>query len=108
MPASSSATSSPLPSTIAFMFAVARARPLLVVLTILAVGVYFLVHFLRRPVATGDPEELPIIGHQVAVHIDSTAARRAEAHPPEPPRAGPGPEAANGEAGHPSRVEHRG
>lgn len=55
---------------------VSRARPILVLLAILGVGVFFLVHFLRRPVPTGDPEELPIIGHQVAVHIDSAASHK--------------------------------
>ncbi len=52
-----------------------RLTPLLVVVSILAVGVYLLIHFLRKPVPTADPEELPIIGHQVAVTIEN----------PEPP-----------------------
>lgn len=43
-----------------------RYRPLLILLPILLVGLYLLVHFLRKPVPTADPEELPIIGHQVA------------------------------------------
>jgi membrane protein DedA with SNARE-associated domain len=47
-----------------------RFRPLLILLPILAVGIYLLVHFLRKPVPTADPEELPIIGHQVAVKIE--------------------------------------
>ena len=85
---------------------VARARPILVLAAILGVGVYFLVQFLKRPVPTGDLEELPIIGHQVAAHIDSTS-RRAEPQPPGH-RECPGGGAANGEAGHPSRVENRG
>jgi membrane protein DedA with SNARE-associated domain len=50
-----------------------RVRPLLILLGILAVGIYMLVHFLRRPVTTGDPEELPIIGHQVAVRIEHSS-----------------------------------
>jgi membrane protein DedA with SNARE-associated domain len=60
---------------------VARARPLVILVLIVAVGVFFLIHFLRRPVPTGDPEELPLIGHQVAVHMDSTVLKR----PPLPP-----------------------
>jgi membrane protein DedA with SNARE-associated domain len=48
-----------------------RLKPLLILLPILAVGIYLLVHFLRKPVPTADPEELPLIGHQVAVKIES-------------------------------------
>jgi membrane protein DedA with SNARE-associated domain len=55
-----------------------RLRPLLVLLPILAVGIYLLVHFLRKPVPTGDPQELPIIGNQVAAKIESPDL------PPEP------------------------
>jgi membrane protein DedA with SNARE-associated domain len=50
---------------------VVRARPVIVLVALVSLGIYLLVRFLRRPVPTGDPEELPIIGHQVAVHIDS-------------------------------------
>jgi membrane protein DedA with SNARE-associated domain len=61
-------------------------RPLLIVLPILAVGLYLLIHFLRKPVPTGDPEELPIIGHQVATKIecppDCPPAPTTEAAPP--------------------------
>jgi membrane protein DedA with SNARE-associated domain len=45
-------------------------RPILVLTAILAVAIYFLIHFLRRPVTTGDPKELPLIGNQVAARID--------------------------------------
>jgi membrane protein DedA with SNARE-associated domain len=65
-----------------------RVRPLLILLPILLVGIYLLVHFLRKPVPTGDPEELPIIGHQVAVKIEN----------PEPPAdAAPKSDAADGQ-----------
>jgi membrane protein DedA with SNARE-associated domain len=50
---------------------VSRVGPWLTVLAILAVGLYLLIHFLRKPVATADPEELPLIGHQVAVKIEN-------------------------------------
>jgi membrane protein DedA with SNARE-associated domain len=60
-----------------------RARPLVVVSAIVAVGVFFVVQFLRRPVPTGDPEELPIIGHQVATHIETAAHKHADM--PAPP-----------------------
>jgi membrane protein DedA with SNARE-associated domain len=36
---------------------------------ILCVMIYLLLEFLRRPYRTGDPEEVPLIGHQVAVHL---------------------------------------
>jgi membrane protein DedA with SNARE-associated domain len=48
-----------------------HVRPLLILLPILAVGLYLLVHFLRKPVVTGDPEEVPIIGSQVAAKMES-------------------------------------
>jgi membrane protein DedA with SNARE-associated domain len=47
-----------------------RVRPLLVVAGILGIGVYFVVQFLRHPIHTGDPEELPLIGDQVAASIE--------------------------------------
>lgn len=48
---------------------VRRVRPLLVLCALAAVSCYFLYSFLRRPVTTGDPKELPLIGEQVAAHI---------------------------------------
>jgi len=44
-------------------------RPLLVLLAIAVVAGLLLYHFLRRPVASGDPEELPILGSRVAAKI---------------------------------------
>jgi membrane protein DedA with SNARE-associated domain len=41
-------------------------RPLVIVLVLVAVGTYLLYHFLNKPVAIGDPKEMPIIGEQVA------------------------------------------
>ena len=49
----------------------AEDTPLLIVLSILAVGLYLLVHFLRKPVSTADPEEVPLIGRQVAAKIET-------------------------------------
>lgn len=54
-----------------------RVRPLLILIAIIGVAVLILVNFLRRPVPTGDPEELPIIGHQVAVHIDNVSHKHS-------------------------------
>jgi membrane protein DedA with SNARE-associated domain len=46
-------------------------RPILILLAIAAVVVYLVYHFLRHPVATGDPrEELPVIGQKVAEKIE--------------------------------------
>ena len=66
---------------------VKRLKPLLIVLPILAVGLYLLIHFLRKPVATADPEELPIIGHQVAVKMESPETPPCQAPEAAPPTA---------------------
>jgi membrane protein DedA with SNARE-associated domain len=45
---------------------VQSARPLLILLGLGAVALYLVYHFLRHPIATGDPrEEIPVIGEQV-------------------------------------------
>ena len=44
---------------------------------LILIGVYFLYNFLRRPVSTGDPKELPLFGEQVAARIDSEAPASA-------------------------------
>jgi membrane protein DedA with SNARE-associated domain len=48
-----------------------EAKPYLVIAGILLIGGYLLYHFLRRPVATGDPKDIPIIGDQMAAKIGS-------------------------------------
>ncbi len=49
-----------------------KLKPLLVLLAITAVGIYLVYHFLRHPVATGDPgEEVPLVGGQVAAKIET-------------------------------------
>jgi membrane protein DedA with SNARE-associated domain len=68
-----------------------RIRPLLIVAGILGVAVYFLVQFLRKPVHIGDPEELPLIGDQVAASI-------ADHDHTDEPETGPAP-SANGRDG---------
>ena len=50
---------------------VSRIRPLVILAAILVVAVYCLVKFLRHPVHTGDPEELPLIGDQVAASLEA-------------------------------------
>jgi membrane protein DedA with SNARE-associated domain len=58
-----------------FKMAVEKAesyRPIVVVLILFTVGIYLLYHFFTRPMATGDPKELPVIGNTVAklTHTD--------------------------------------
>jgi membrane protein DedA with SNARE-associated domain len=44
-------------------------KPVLMVIVLGGIIALLLYYFLRHPVTTGDPEEVPIIGHQVAVHM---------------------------------------
>jgi membrane protein DedA with SNARE-associated domain len=62
-----------------------RLKPLIILLLLAAAAGFGLYHFLRRPVSTADPQELPIIGEKVAAKIDSAA----EIHVP-PPTTEPG------------------
>lgn len=72
-----------------------KVRPILILTALVAVAVYFAFHFLRRPVSTGDPEELPVIGGQVAAKLHSP-----EEKPPVPPEG-----SWTGPDGAPSKVE---
>jgi membrane protein DedA with SNARE-associated domain len=56
-----------------------KARLILILSLIAAVAVYFLIHFLRRPVPTGDPKEIPLIGGPVAATIEAVE-RKHGAH----------------------------
>jgi len=47
-----------------------RLKPILIIVAVGLVGAYLLWHFLRHPVSTGDPSEVPLIGPQVASHIE--------------------------------------
>jgi membrane protein DedA with SNARE-associated domain len=47
-----------------------RLKPILIIVAIGLLVAYLLWHFLRHPVPTGDPEEVPIIGPQVASHME--------------------------------------
>src|SRR5262249_17375317 len=58
-----------------------EAKPYLIIAGLLAVGAYLLYHFLRGPVTTGDPHEIPIIGDQVAAKVGIPGAE----HPMPPP-----------------------
>jgi membrane protein DedA with SNARE-associated domain len=68
------------------------ARPMIILAAILALAAYLTYLFLRRPVSTGDPEELPLIGHQVATRLES-GSHRGVGHPqPSDGKADPPPE----------------
>jgi membrane protein DedA with SNARE-associated domain len=48
-----------------FEHEVDRFKPLIIVIILLAIGTYLVIHFLRHPVSTGDPKEVPL-GDKVA------------------------------------------
>jgi membrane protein DedA with SNARE-associated domain len=49
-----------------------RLRLLIILLFLAGLVGVLLYHFLRRPVSTGDPKELPILGGKVAAKVDAT------------------------------------
>jgi membrane protein DedA with SNARE-associated domain len=57
-----------------------RLKPILIIVTVGLVVAYLLWLFLRHPVSTGDPAEVPLIGPQVASHIENTEPGKE--HPP--------------------------
>jgi len=58
----------------------ARLKPILIIIAVGLVVAYLLWLFLRHPVSTGDPSEVPLIGPQVASHIEH-AELSPEEHP---------------------------
>jgi membrane protein DedA with SNARE-associated domain len=58
----------------------ARLKPILIVVAVGLLVAYLLWHFFRHPVSTGDPGEVPIIGHQVASHMHGDPAPDAHAN----------------------------
>jgi membrane protein DedA with SNARE-associated domain len=44
-------------------------KTVLIVILISVVGAYLIYRYLRHPITTGDPEEVPLIGHQIATHL---------------------------------------
>lgn len=60
---------------------VERIRPLLILLLIAGVAGFLLYHFLRKPVASGDPQEMPLIGDKVAAKIEHPHEPASD-HPP--------------------------
>jgi membrane protein DedA with SNARE-associated domain len=57
-----------------------RWRPILIITLLLGAAVFFLIHYLRRPVITADPKELPLIGKQVAAGIETLEHRTSILH----------------------------
>ncbi|MCS6852689.1 MAG: DedA family protein [Gemmataceae bacterium] len=55
-----------------------RVRSLAILLALVVVAGLLLYRFLRRPVATGDPAELPLIGDQVAATLEQSRVPLAE------------------------------
>ena len=53
----------------------ARVRPVLILVALGGFALYLIYHFVRTPVPTGDPEELPPLVKQVAARIDSVEMR---------------------------------
>jgi membrane protein DedA with SNARE-associated domain len=47
-----------------------RLKPLLILLGLAAIAGFLVYHFLRRPVSTADPHELPVIGDKVKSKIE--------------------------------------
>jgi membrane protein DedA with SNARE-associated domain len=76
------------------------AKPIIILVLVLAVSGYLLYLFLRRPFPTGDPEEIPVIGSKVAAHLP---IKHGDAPPDKQPEAAPdGKSAASREEGLPS------
>jgi membrane protein DedA with SNARE-associated domain len=55
-----------------------KVRPLLVLAALVAVTAFLLYHFWRRPVTTGDPAELPLVGERVATKIVKAEGKSKE------------------------------
>jgi membrane protein DedA with SNARE-associated domain len=60
-----------------------RLKPILIIVAIGLLVAYLLWHFLRHPVPTGDPaQEVPLLGSQVASHIEHAEKDKCEKQPP--------------------------
>lgn len=67
-----------------FEHRVHNLQPLIILIVIATVGTYLFYHFVRHPVATGDPkEEVPLLGQQVAAKMQHPKAPPAD-QPPAP------------------------
>jgi membrane protein DedA with SNARE-associated domain len=84
---------------------VARFRTVLILAGLAGVAIFLLIQFLRRPVPTGDPKDLPIIGSQVAAHMPHTKDDEDGEAPPTPR---PAPRTVPAEQRESSPIEDRG
>jgi membrane protein DedA with SNARE-associated domain len=48
-----------------------KAKSIIIIAVIAAVGVYFVLHFFRKPVTTGDPQEVPLLTPTVIAKMES-------------------------------------
>jgi membrane protein DedA with SNARE-associated domain len=67
-------------------------KTIVIIVVISIVGAYLIYRYLRQPITTGDPEEVPLIGHQIATHLPT----KEEPEEPCPPAGGAAQD--NGEA----------
>ena len=60
-------------------------KTIILIILLSAAGAYVIYRFLRQPIATGDPQEVPLIGTQIANHLPAsppeTAAQTAASTP---------------------------
>jgi membrane protein DedA with SNARE-associated domain len=62
---------------------IAPYKAMLIIFVLGSVAIYLLYAFFRRPVPTGDPEDVPIIGHQIATHLPDKSIGPPAQTPPE-------------------------
>jgi SNARE associated Golgi protein len=73
---------------LAFEHRVDQARPILILLGLLAVAAYMLYKFLRKPVSDGDPEQVPVVGKMTAIiegALETHRGHKAACPPPAEP-----------------------
>lgn len=73
-----------------------RYKPIIVIALIAALAGFLLYHFITRPVSTGDPKELPLIGESMRSRIEPCETPPCPEVPAETP-----PVASNGQASEP-------
>jgi membrane protein DedA with SNARE-associated domain len=55
-----------------------KIKPLIILIVILGVVIYFVIHFYRRPFSVGDPKEVPLIGDRVAAKFEARESHAEE------------------------------
>jgi membrane protein DedA with SNARE-associated domain len=61
-------------------------KPILILALLVGLAAYLLYYFLRHPVATGNPEDVPLIGHQIAEHMKVDECPKGPAGQPQATR----------------------